>query len=290
MKNTDEVKNPKANSILGMYTDEPIGMDHPIFMARFQSRIDAGFLFQNGLPLKDAITATLERMHYLFGDDFPDDIVRTTVTLEYAECAAEQLRQNVATLMSIFRKGGEDAAIAEFSKMIKGTERAEGDLLRAEFMKALKPEDDTSRRLHIISVEKNHFGKEEVIRKYPQIWVAGPIPCGMSIPPYSSKQDLLAQVVQRVMDRKLRAHIVWSKSETIFIEPAKWRSVIGKKYPHIMVYGTTECALFYPDTITREELIARGVEIVATQHRRVCVAWTATDSFWPAPPQLDVVW
>src|ERR1700693_1016177 len=88
------IKNPEANSVIGMYVDEPIGMDHPIFMVRFQSGIDAGLLFQNGTPLKDAIQSTVQRMRFLFGDDIPEELVRTTVSLVYAENDALQPMQS----------------------------------------------------------------------------------------------------------------------------------------------------------------------------------------------------
>ncbi len=35
--------------------------------------------------LKQAIESTLKRMRYLFGDDIPDALVRTAVSLTYAE-------------------------------------------------------------------------------------------------------------------------------------------------------------------------------------------------------------
>ena len=80
-----EVKNPKSDSVIGMYVDELIGMNHPLFMVRFQSSVDAGLLYKNGVPVQDAIQSTLERMRGLFGDDIPEELVRTTVTLVYAE-------------------------------------------------------------------------------------------------------------------------------------------------------------------------------------------------------------
>ena len=94
MESNFKIINPKANSVIGMYVDEPIGMDHPLFMVRFQSRIDAGFDFQNGKPIQDAIQSTVKRMRLLFGDDIPEELVRTTVSLVYAENAALQPMQS----------------------------------------------------------------------------------------------------------------------------------------------------------------------------------------------------
>ena len=89
MNNKDfKIKNPKANSVLGMYIDEPIGMDHPLAKIKFQSEVDASLHYQNSTPLKDAIHFTLKRMRFLFGDDIPDGLVRTAVTLTYAEHVA----------------------------------------------------------------------------------------------------------------------------------------------------------------------------------------------------------
>lgn len=85
MQNKFEIKNPQSNSVFGMYVDEPIGMDHPLFKVRFQSRLDALSCLQSGMSLQDAIQTTLKRMRYLFGDGFPDEIVRTVVFLAYAE-------------------------------------------------------------------------------------------------------------------------------------------------------------------------------------------------------------
>lgn len=72
-------------SIFDSYTDgEPIGMNHPLFMMRMQSRIDAGMLFDQGLPLVDAVRQTRARMQELFGG-VPQALVDTTVYVVYAE-------------------------------------------------------------------------------------------------------------------------------------------------------------------------------------------------------------
>jgi spore cortex formation protein SpoVR/YcgB (stage V sporulation) len=68
-----------------MYVDEPIGMDHPLAMIKFQSGVDATLHYQNKMLLKESIESTLKHIRYLFGDDIPDELVRTTVSLVYAE-------------------------------------------------------------------------------------------------------------------------------------------------------------------------------------------------------------
>lgn len=94
MNATDfKIKNPKANSVLGMYVDGPIGMDHPLAKIKFQSEVDATLHYQNSTPLKDAIGATLKRMRFLFGEDIPDEIVRTAVSLTYAGYVASKTKK-----------------------------------------------------------------------------------------------------------------------------------------------------------------------------------------------------
>jgi len=87
--NTDfKIKNPKANSVLGMYVDGPIGMGHPLAKIKFQSEVDATLCYLGSKSLKESIESTLKRMRYLFGDDIPDALVRTAVSLTYAEHVA----------------------------------------------------------------------------------------------------------------------------------------------------------------------------------------------------------
>lgn len=75
-------------SIYSDYTDgEPIGMDHQLFMARMQARIDAGMSVESGIPLEEALRAIRERMQELFGD-VPLALVDMTVSAAYAEHAA----------------------------------------------------------------------------------------------------------------------------------------------------------------------------------------------------------
>jgi len=88
MRTNFKIKNPKADSVLGMYVDEPIGMEHPLAMIKFQSRVDATLHYQNAMSLKESIESTLKHIRFLFGDDIPDELVRTTVSLTYAEHVA----------------------------------------------------------------------------------------------------------------------------------------------------------------------------------------------------------
>jgi hypothetical protein len=94
MNSNFEIKNPKAKTVLGMYADEPIGMDHPLFMAQTQSWMDAGLLYRKGAPIRDAIQSTVNRMRSLFGDNMPDELVRTTVLLVYAEEEAKKVQSD----------------------------------------------------------------------------------------------------------------------------------------------------------------------------------------------------
>ena len=71
------------------YTDgEPIGMDHPLFMARMQTRIDAGWAAEQGVPLEEALRSIRARMQELFGD-IPLALVDTTIVEVFAQHAAE---------------------------------------------------------------------------------------------------------------------------------------------------------------------------------------------------------
>ena len=76
-------------NVYSQYTDgEPIGMDHPFFMARMQARIDAEWAADGGVPLADALRTIRARMQQLFGD-VPLALVDTTVFEVYAARAAQ---------------------------------------------------------------------------------------------------------------------------------------------------------------------------------------------------------
>lgn len=85
MSTNYKIKNPNADSVLGMYVDEPIGMDHPLAIIKFQSGVDATLHYQNKMSLKESIESTLKHIRYLFGNDIPDELVKTAVLLVYAE-------------------------------------------------------------------------------------------------------------------------------------------------------------------------------------------------------------
>jgi len=92
--NTDfKIKNPKANCVLGMYVDGPIGMGHPLAKVKFQSEVDATLSYQGSRSLKEAIESTLKHIRYLFGDDIPDALVRTAVSLTYAGHVASKTKK-----------------------------------------------------------------------------------------------------------------------------------------------------------------------------------------------------
>jgi hypothetical protein len=59
-----KIKNPKASSVLGMYVDESVGMEHPLAKIKFQSEVDATLGYLGSKSLKEAIKSTLK--HILF--------------------------------------------------------------------------------------------------------------------------------------------------------------------------------------------------------------------------------
>ena len=93
MSTNFKIKNPKANNVLGLYVDTPIGMDHLLAKAKFQSEVDATLHYLNSTSLKEAIESTLKRMRYLFGEGIPDELVRTAVSLTYAEHVASKTKK-----------------------------------------------------------------------------------------------------------------------------------------------------------------------------------------------------
>lgn len=141
-----------------------------------------------------------------------------------------------------------------------------------------------------------------VIRdKYPQINVEGPSGITRaSCPANATKEELVAQAVGIVMRTGRRARVAWSESETIYAEltdkpgmqnprirpcvvwsesetidadPASWHAKLRMKYPHIVVCGQKECVLFYPDAMTKEELIAKAAEIALMGDGPGCVSF-----------------
>jgi len=90
MSTSFRLKNLNADSVLGVYVDEPIGMDHTLAMAKFQSEIDATLQYQKTVSFRKSIESTLKHIRFLFGDDIPAELVRTAVSLVYAENDASQ--------------------------------------------------------------------------------------------------------------------------------------------------------------------------------------------------------
>lgn len=73
--------------VYGLYVDEPIGMDHPFFMARSQARLWAAWAARDGTPLDDALRRIREQVLDLFGE-VPQALVDATVTTVYLELSA----------------------------------------------------------------------------------------------------------------------------------------------------------------------------------------------------------
>ncbi|MDA1106988.1 MAG: hypothetical protein O2845_01100 [Proteobacteria bacterium] len=167
--------------------------------------------------------------------------------------------------------------------------------------------------------------RQAVIRgKYPQIHVKENSGItSANCPVHATKEDIVAQAIGIVMNSGNRVRIAWSESETIYAEltdklgaksePIRpcvvWSECAGfddnsgqtlcdtklnMESPHMVIslgHGGVTHLLFYPDTLTKEELIAKGAELMHLRpEARVCVVFSSTESIWPSPPQLDVVW
>jgi hypothetical protein len=77
-------------NVLSLYTaDTEVGMQHPLWMARTQSLIDAEISYCGGVPLDEALATIPDRIRFLFGDDIPVALVTATVSLAYARFAAQ---------------------------------------------------------------------------------------------------------------------------------------------------------------------------------------------------------
>ncbi len=73
--------------VLGLYTDGPIGMDHPIFIARTEARRCAAWAAGDGLSLREALVAVRKHVLELFGE-VPQPLVDATATTAYLEAAS----------------------------------------------------------------------------------------------------------------------------------------------------------------------------------------------------------
>ena len=79
-----------TGSTFSLYTDEPsIGMDHPLFMAKVQTAMDATLAAESGRSLEEALPAIRDRIRDLFGD-VPAALVDAEVALAYAQVAARE--------------------------------------------------------------------------------------------------------------------------------------------------------------------------------------------------------
>jgi hypothetical protein len=73
--------------VYGPYVDEPIGMDHPLFMARTQARMWAAHAAHGGVALEDALRTIREQVRTLFGE-IPQALVDASVMTAYLEASA----------------------------------------------------------------------------------------------------------------------------------------------------------------------------------------------------------
>lgn len=77
----------------------------------------------------------------------------------------------------------------------------------------------------------------------------------------TTKEELTAEAVAKVMDREYLIRggfVAWSESEKIHILKTSHPFFSMRKYPHIETYN---CILYYPEAMTKEELINNAVGI-----------------------------
>ncbi len=63
--------------------DEPLGMDHPLIMARMQATLDGIVLAMEGRSLDGALKRAVPRIRMLFGEDIPRELIEVRVTVGY---------------------------------------------------------------------------------------------------------------------------------------------------------------------------------------------------------------
>lgn len=73
-----------------MNDDEPLGMDHPLVMARMQAGIDGVISATAGDTLEEAIQRAIPRIRMLFGEDIPRELIEVMVTVGY--CSSPDAR------------------------------------------------------------------------------------------------------------------------------------------------------------------------------------------------------
>ena len=97
---------------------------------RFQAAVDVRLcLFPNDVPLKEAIQKTLDRMRFLFGDDVPDELVRTAVVIAYADCAVFNVEKHLDELACLCKEKGVASMETEFKRISKKLKRVEAEAL-----------------------------------------------------------------------------------------------------------------------------------------------------------------
>lgn len=94
MSNQNPIKTPDATSALGLYVTQPIGMDHPFFMAKMQARLDAIISARVQVPIEQATKEAVDRARDLFGATIPTALVEVETQLVYAQDAAERALRN----------------------------------------------------------------------------------------------------------------------------------------------------------------------------------------------------
>ena len=72
------------SSVFQVYTEaDTIGMDHPLFMAKVQTEIDAAAAAERGVPLEVAQQTIPQRIRDLFGD-VPPSLISAAIFVAYA--------------------------------------------------------------------------------------------------------------------------------------------------------------------------------------------------------------
>jgi hypothetical protein len=145
---------------------------------------------------------------------------------------------------------------------------------------------------------KRHVGESDDWPHYPKARNHGLLgisgwSCDLTIPNETTKEELIAEVTQGVIGYETQrrgGRVQWSASEEIYIEQAGHNggypsnNGITRLHPYISVY---DCVIFFPDTVTKEELIENTTEIAATWGPKAHVVWSATETIWPKLPQKD---
>ncbi len=108
--------NPKARSVIGLYVNELVDMNHSIARIRLASTTSANLQYQLGVPLKVSIESTLAHIRHLYGDDIPDALVRTTVYLVYAENTSLKVKKTPEGKHTIMRWLDQCQIIRRYSK------------------------------------------------------------------------------------------------------------------------------------------------------------------------------